>query len=302
MTEDTNPKTSCGYVAIVGRPNVGKSTLLNALLGEKLSIISKKPQTTRDQILGIKTEGPHQAIYVDTPGIHNAHQKRAINRHMNKAALSVLDDVDLVLFLVNAMQWTEEDERVWQRLKPENIPTLLVINKSDTLENKNQLLPYIQKLTEERPGVEIIPISALKGFNLDRLQQLVFDALPDNPHFFGEDEITDRSLRFIVSERIREKVVRFLGQELPYQTAIQIDQYEDSEKLVRIEATIFVERASQKAIVIGKKGQTIKTIGQAARQDLENYLQKPVYVSLWVKVKEDWTDDDRILQILGYQG
>ncbi|HEB82049.1 MAG TPA: GTPase Era, partial [Gammaproteobacteria bacterium] len=253
MTEATR----CGYVAIIGRPNVGKSTLLNYILGMKLSITSRKPQTTRHQILGVKTTDNVQAIYVDTPGIH---QRRgtAINKYMNRAATSVLGDVDVILFVVQAKQWTEEDQAILERLKGVKVPVILVVNKMDKLASKKQLLPVIQELSAMFDYADIVPVSALNGVNTDVLEQAVAKLLPENDFIYPEDQVTDRNMRFLASEIIREKLVRELGQELPYTTAVVIDKYEEDTDLVSIHATIFVESNGQKSIIIGKKGVRLK--------------------------------------------
>jgi GTP-binding protein Era len=289
----------CGFVAIIGRPNVGKSTLLNHILGQKISITSRKPQTTRHQILGVKTSATSQVIYVDTPGIHNR-RSTAINRYMNRAASSVLNDVDLVLFVVQAMQWTEEDEIVLQRLQDVKAPVLLVVNKIDKVDDKNDLLPYIEKLTAMRQFDSVVPLSALHAENITRLEAEVFERLPENAPFFPDDQITDRNMRFLSAEIIREKLIRELGQELPYTTTVEIDRYEEGEAITRIFATIFVETRGQKAIIIGRKGARLKSIGTKARGDIEKMIDGKVYLELWVKVREGWSNDERALASLGY--
>jgi len=296
---DTNRLQRCGYVAIIGRPNVGKSTLLNHILGMKLSITSRKPQTTRHQILGVKTAGNVQAIYVDTPGIH---QRRgtAINKYMNRAATSVLNDVDVILFVVQAKKWTEEDQAIIERFKTVSCPVVLVVNKMDKLESKKQLLPIIQELSSYYDFAEIVPVSALNGINVETLEQKIALLLPENAHFYPDDQVTDRSMRFLASEIIREKLIRELGQELPYTSAVSIDKYVEDENIVHIHATIFVESMGQKAIIIGKKGSRLKSIGTKAREDISRMIGSKVYLNLWVKVKEGWSNDERALQGLGY--
>ena len=289
----------CGFVAIVGRPNVGKSTLLNHILGQKISITSRKPQTTRHQILGVRSSDSAQVIYVDTPGIHNR-RSTAINRYMNRAASSVLEDVDLVLFVVQAMQWTEEDDTVMHRLEKIEAPVLLVVNKIDKIDEKNELSPYIEKLNTKRRFDAVIPISALHTLNIAELEAEVDRRLPENEAFFPEDQITDRSIRFLSAEIIREKLVRELGQELPYTTAVEIERFEEQEKLTRIFATIYVETKGQKAIIIGRKGSRLKSIGTKARVDIEKMLDGKVYLELWVKIREGWSNDERALASLGY--
>ena len=295
----TKSKQRCGYVAIVGRPNVGKSTLLNFILGMKLSITSRKPQTTRHQIIGVKTTGNVQAIYVDTPGIH---QRRgtAINKYMNRAATSVLNDVDVILFLVQVKQWTEEDQAIIEKLASVECPVLLVVNKMDKLASKKELLPIISELSERYDFAEIVPVSAMNGMNVDVLEQKISPLLPENAHFYPGDQVTDRSMRFLASEIIREKLIRELGQELPYTSTVDIDKYIEDEDLVRIHATIYVESTGQKAIIIGKKGARLKSIGTAARQDISKMIETKVYLNLWVKVREGWSNDERALRGLGY--
>lgn len=289
----------CGFVAIVGRPNVGKSTLLNHLLGQKLSITSRKPQTTRQKIVGIVTENNVQAIYVDTPGMHKR-EPRAINRLMNQAAQSALKDVDLILFVVDGLKWTPDDELVLEKLAKVDTPVILVLNKVDTVTDKAALLPHLETLNQKRHFSEVIPLSALKGHNLSTLHDLVGRYLPYAPPMYAEDQITDRSQRFLAAEMIREKIMRQMGDEVPYDLMVQIDQFKIEGRLYRIDATILVERDGQKAIVIGEGGQKLKTIGQAARLDMEKLFDSKVMLTLWVKVKGGWSDDERALKSLGY--
>ena len=301
MTEPTmtNDTKHCGYIAIVGRPNVGKSTLLNYILGMKLSITSRKPQTTRHQILGLKTSGNVQAIYVDTPGIH---QRRgtAINKYMNRAATSVLNDVDVIVFVVQAKKWTDEDQAIVEKLKSVSCPVVLVVNKMDKLEDKKQLLPLIQELSSHYDFTEIIPVSALNGDNVEMLEQKIAPLLPENEHFYPDDQVTDRSTRFLAGEIIREKLIRELGQELPYTSTVDIDKFVEEKDIVHIHATIYVESAGQKAIIIGKKGSRLKSIGSKAREDISKMIDNKVYLNLWVKVREGWSNDERALRGLGY--
>jgi len=289
----------CGYIAIVGRPNVGKSTLLNHILGMKLSITSRKPQTTRHQILGVKTQENIQAIYVDTPGIH---QRRgtAINKYMNRAATSVLNDVDVILFVVQAKKWTEEDQAIIEKFKTVSCPIVLVVNKIDTLTSKKELLPLIDELSTQYDFAEILPVSALSGTNVEILEQKITPLLPENEHVYPDDQVTDRSMRFLASEIIREKLIRELGQELPYTSTVSIDKYVDDPDIVHIHATIYVESAGQKAIIIGKKGSRLKSIGTKAREDISKMIETKVYLNLWVKVREGWSNDERALRGLGY--
>jgi len=290
----------CGYVALVGRPNMGKSTLMNHLLGQKLSITSRKPQTTRQHLLGIKTTETEQIVYVDTPGIHE-NVRRAINRYMNRTAYSALDSVHVIVFLVEAMQWTSEDEMVLKRIKDSGIPAILAINKVDKLEDKNQLLPFIQELSSKMDFVQVIPISATKGINLSELEAQVREQLDVSEPFYPADQITDRSQRYLAAELVREKLMRMLGQELPYDLTVEIEQFKEEKGRLHIHALIWVERANQKAIIIGNKGSRLKNVGTQARLDMEKLFHKKVFLEVWVKVKEGWSDDERALQSLGYR-
>lgn len=293
------PDFRCGYVAIVGRPNVGKSTLLNHILGQKLSITSRKPQTTRHRILGIVTRENTQTVYVDTPGIHGE-ERKAINRYMNRAATSALKDVDLVLFVVDGLKWSPDDDLVVEKVKASGLPVMLIINKVDEVDDKEALLPRIQELTALHGFVEVVPVSALRGHNVGRLQELVAERLPVSPPFFPEDQITDRSSRFLAAEIVREKIMRQLGDEVPYELTVEIEEFKQEGKLRRISALILVEREGQKAIVIGEGGQRLKRIGMEARQDMEKLFNAKIMLSLWVKVKGGWSDDERALKSLGY--
>lgn len=294
-----NDISRCGYVAIVGRPNVGKSTLLNHILGQKLAITSRKPQTTRHNMLGIKTEGAVQAIYVDTPGLHKNNEK-ALNRYMNRSASSALRDVDVVVFVVDRTRWTDEDELVLEKIRGVKCPLIVAVNKADQLEDKAELLPHLQWLAEQLPNAEIVPISALHAQNLDTLENLVNDRLPENEHFFPEDQITDRSSRFLAAELVREKIMRQLGAELPYQITVEVEEFKQEGRILHIHALILVEREGQKKILIGDKGERIKRIGQDARRDMETLFDSKVMLNLWVKVKGGWSDDERALRSLGY--
>ncbi|MCW8107391.1 GTPase Era [Alteromonas ponticola] len=292
--------TYCGLVAIVGRPNVGKSTLLNYLLGQKVSITSRKPQTTRHRILGIDTEDNYQTIYVDTPGLHND-EKRAINRYMNRAATSSLAEVGLVLMVVEGTRWTDEDTMVLKKVQQSGLPCFLVINKTDKVKEKSELMEQLQILAQKHPFDNIVPVSAKLGKQVDVLRELVQKTLPPSEFYFPEDYITDRSSRFMAAEIIREKLMRFTGDELPYSTTVEIEQFKLADNGVfRINGLILVERESQKRMVIGKGGQHIKTIGEQARKDMENLFESKVFLELWVKVKQGWADDERALRSLGY--
>ncbi|TQV84053.1 GTPase Era [Exilibacterium tricleocarpae] len=294
-------ESRCGYVAIVGRPNVGKSTLLNHLLRQKLSITSRKPQTTRHNVLGIKTEGAVQILFVDTPGLHQ-NQSKAINRYMNRAATTAIHDVDVIVFVVDRIAWTDEDEMVAGRLADVKCPVILALNKVDQIDEKNVLLPHIQTLAARLPAAEIVPISALRNDNLDVLERLITERLPLGEHFFPQDQITDRSSRFMAAELVREKITRQLGAELPYQMTVEIEEFKQEGATLHIGALVLVERDSQKRILIGDKGARIKKIGQAARLDMETLFQCKVMLKLWVKVKTGWSDDEWALRSLGYDG
>lgn len=297
MSDENQPR--CGYVAIVGQPNVGKSTLLNHLLGMKLSITSRKPQTTRHNVLGIKTEHNLQLIFVDTPGIHSK-QNRAINRLMNRAAESAMRDVDVVVFVVDRDQWNEADERVVQRLVGLNVPVIVAINKVDRLEASGSLLPAMQVVHEYLPEAELIPVSALHNSNLDTLQNSISKHIPEGDHLFPADQITDRTERFLAAEIVREKITRQLGAELPYQVTVEIENFARRGKILHIDALVLVEREGQKKILIGSKGERLKSIGQKARLDMERLFSDKVMLKLWVKVRGGWSDDERALRSLGY--
>jgi GTPase len=297
----TESKQRCGFVAIVGRPNVGKSTLLNQLLGQKVSITSRKAQTTRHRIVGIDTQGDDQIIYIDTPGLH-IEEKRAINRLMNRAASSSIGDVELVIFVVEGTHWTDDDEMVAGKLKDCKAPILLVINKIDNVIDKTQLLPHIQEISQKIKFLDVVPISAEKGEGVDIIKDIVKKHLPIGEHHFPEDYITDRSQRFMASEIIREKLMRFLGDELPYSVTVEIEQFKVDERtgMYRINGLILVERDGQKKMVIGNKGEKIKKIGIEARKDMQLFFDNKVHLELWVKVKAGWADDERALRSLGY--
>ena len=292
--------TRCGYVALVGRPNVGKSTLLNHLLGRKLSITSRKPQTTRHNLLGVMTDRRDQVIFVDTPGIHPTKQ-RAMNRFMVRSATSVLSDVDIVVMIVERARWTSEDDLVLSYVARARAPKICAINKIDQLKDRTELLPQMEKLAARDVFDEIIPISALRNDGLDRVRQEVVRRLPEGPHLFPADQVTDKSERFIVSEIIREKLMRRLGDELPHRITVVIENYQTSDRLVEIDANIFVEREGQKIIIIGRKGARLKSIGQEARHEIETLVGTKVMLRLWVKVKSGWTNDERSLRRLGFE-
>lgn len=289
----------CGYIALVGRPNVGKSTLLNRLLGQKISITSRRPQTTRHRILGIKTGKSAQFVYVDTPGMHH-YSGRAINRHMNRAASMALEGVDVVVFLVEGLRWTADDALVLRQLESTRCPVILAVNKVDQIANKESLLPGLQALAGKRDFAEIIPLSATRGDNIAELEACVEALLPEAGPLFPQDQVTDRSERFLVAELVREKLFRKLGRELPYGLTVEIEAFRQAEHIIHIHALIWVERQSQKHIVVGRQGGVLKEVGQQARKDIERLLDSRVNLKLWVKVKEGWADDERALRSLGY--
>lgn len=292
-------KSRCGYVAIIGRPNVGKSTLLNYILGQKISITSHKPQTTRYQILGIKTEGKVQTIYVDTPGLHRT-IKGAINRYMNRVAQQALSDVDVIGFVVEALRWTEEEDWILKKLQHTTKPVILIINKVDRIPQKETLLPWLEEISKKRKFTAVIPLSAKNGSNVDSLQKVISKLLPVSPHFFPDDQITDRNDRFLAAEIIREKLTRYLHQEIPYALTVEIEQFKQVDKILHIAAVIWLEKDGQKAIVIGKKGENLKIIGQRSRLELERLFGQKIFLKLWTKVKENWSDDLKALKSLGY--
>ncbi len=289
-----------GFVAIIGRPNVGKSTLLNCLIGEKVSITSPKPQTTRWQILGIKTLHHAQIIYIDTPGMHRD-EKRAMNRYMNRIASSVILDADVIVFMVDATSWRGEDEMVLKKLQESTKPVILVINKIDLLKDKGELLPLIDKLKDKFNFAHIIPISAMDAVNTKHLEDEIARLLPEGPQLYPEDQLTDRNVRFQIAEIIREKLIQATEEELPYTTTVEIEQINQNEKITEIGAVIWVERQGQKIIIIGKKGARLKKIGIQARREIEKLVGTKVFLRLWVKIKENWTDDDKALKSLGYE-
>jgi len=293
----------CGFVAIVGRPNVGKSTLLNHLLGKKLSITSRKPQTTRDRILGIKTTERLQIIYVDTPGIHQTNQQKALNRHLNKTALSATQDVDLIVWMVEAMSLNEGDKSVFETILKRRAPLFVVVNKVDKVTDKTELLPYLQRLEELVGKAPIFLVSAKQEKGLETFEQAVIEQLPISEYFYyPENSVTDKTERFLAAERIREKLTRLLGQELPYEVAVEIQTFKKQrEDLLSIDAIIWVARDGQKGIVVGEGGERLKKVGQQARLELEPLFGIKIFLRLWVKVKRNWADDERALKSLGYR-
>mgnify|MGYP001252908166 CR=1 FL=1 len=288
-----------GVVAIIGRPNVGKSTLQNQVLGKKLSITSRKPQTTRQRIIGIKTEGDSQVVYVDTPGLHQG-EKKALNRYMNRVARSTLQEVDVVVFIVQALQWTSQDEAILSYLAEVTVPVVLVINKIDLVKNKAELLPYVEMVSSKFSFQQVIPVSAKQALQVDVFESQIDKLLPSGPMMYPADQVTDRSDRFIVTEFVREKLTRQLGEELPYSLAVTVDIMEEETSILRVACVIWVEKSSQKQIVIGHKGARIKQVGITAREDLERYFDKQVFLQLWVKIKTGWSDDSQSLTDFGY--
>lgn len=291
--------TYCGYIALVGRPNVGKSTLLNRILQQKLSITSRKPQTTRHSILGIRTEENYQFVYVDTPGIHQG-SKKTMNRMMNKTAINVLRDVDAVAFIVDGTHWEDEDEYVLSLIKKVNVPCFLLVNKVDKITDKAILLPWLETISQRHNFAGIIPLSAKTGVQVDTLQQRLQTVLPEGPHLFGDDQFTDRSMRFLCAELLREKIFRQCGQELPYTTTVDIESYKDEGNVIRIHALILADKDSHKRMIIGEKGSKLKTMASSARVEMEILLGKKVFLQCWCKVKSGWSDDERLLKQLGY--
>jgi GTP-binding protein Era len=290
----------CGFAAIVGRPNVGKSTLLNALLKRKVSIVSPKPQTTRHRILGILTTDDAQIIFVDTPGLHSG-EGRAMNRHMNRAALNSLADADVNLFVIEALRWTPEDQRVLDALVERGRPIIAIVNKVDKVFPKERLLPFLDELSKRANFLELIPLSGLKGSGLDVLPQTIARHLPESPPHFPPDQVTDRSDQFLAAEIVREKLTWRLRQELPYGLTVGIERFGEEDGRLLISAVIWVERAGQKAIVIGQGGEQLKEVGRAARLEMNELFKRSVHLELWVKVKENWSDNEQALRQLGYE-
>ena len=295
-------KTYCGYVSIIGKPNVGKSTILNHILGKKISITSRKSQTTRNNILGIKTENDKQMIFADTPGMHIKSPK-VMNKVLNRSAESLIEDSDIILFVVQRLTLDDEDLSVLKKLKEANSKVICVVNKVDQISDKNKLLPMIGRLAEEYSFLDIIPISAINNEGIKELEHLIKKYLPENDHIYGEEDIQNSHKDiFMISELIREKIIRMLGDELPHDTFVQVELLEDEDEIIKIHAVIYVVRDSQKQIVIGKGGGTLKKIGQQARLELEDYFKKKVFLKTWVKVKKNWNTDSDYIQSLGVGG
>ncbi|MEX1827662.1 GTPase Era [Luteibacter sp. CQ10] len=292
----------CGYVALAGRPNVGKSTLLNALIGVRLSIVSHRPQTTRHRILGISTKPEGQILYVDTPGLHKG-GKRAMNRSINRAARAAVTEVDLAVQVIEAGRWTDEDAAMYAALaEQKDLPRLLAINKVDLQKDKAAMLPFVADLMQKHPFDDVYYVSALKSKGLDALEKGILKRLPEQPAIYGEDEITDRSERFLASEMVREQLMLRLEQELPYATTVEIERFEDRpDGVAEVHAVIWVERDGQKAIVIGAGGAQLKAIGTSSRKAMEHLFERKVFLKLWVKVREGWADDENLLKRFGYE-
>ncbi len=289
-----------GYVALVGSPNVGKSTLLNQLVGQKISIISRRPQTTRHRILGICSQPDYQLVFVDTPGIHSD-QKKSLNRVINRTAITSMTDVDLIIFMIDQKGWTVEMRDAFEKAKSKSTPIMLFINKIDKLKNKAELLPLIERSSKLHSFVDIVPVSALKMKDREGLLNLIARHLPPGPPGFPEEQITDRSQRFMASEFVREQTFLALGQELPYSIAVEISKFQEGDNgVLNIDAVIWVEKTSQKSIVIGREGQQLKLLGSRARVQMEKAFVQKVYLNLWVKVKKGWGDQENLLRSLGY--
>jgi len=290
---------NCGFVALIGRPNVGKSTLMNHLLKQKISITSRKPQTTRHRILGINTTEAGQAIYMDTPGMHSGEQ-RALNRYLNRTADTSLLGVNVIVWLIDGLSWHEYDEIIFKKLEQAGLPVILAVNKVDKVQDKEKILAFFAEAQHRFPFQHLVPISALKGTNLAELESLIMGLLPESDLIYPEDQITDRSERFLAAEIVREKLTRRLGAELPYSLTVEIERYEEKPTISKIYAIIWVERMTQKNIVIGKDGEMLKSVGTEARLDIEKLIGQKVYLQLWVKVKKGWSDSERALQSLGF--
>ena len=290
----------CGTIAIAGRPNVGKSTLLNRLIGQKLSITAHKPQTTRHAVLGINTRDDTQFIYIDTPGIHGG-GKRTLNRVLNKTASTAATGADVLLLVVQALTWSQDDQMAFEIVRKQELPWILVVNKVDRVTPKEKLLPWLQQLSATEHALAVIPLSATKGHNVDVLEKQIEQVLPESEFIYDEESFTDRSSRFLASELVREQLTRFLSQELPYSISVEIEQFEDSGRMLSVSAVSWVEKQSQKSIVIGKGGAGLKEMGSRARKEMQLMFDRKVHLSLWVKVKDGWSDDANMIRSLGYE-
>tara|TARA_Y100000768_G_scaffold388153_1_gene382471 strand:- start:1826 stop:2722 length:897 start_codon:yes stop_codon:yes gene_type:complete len=293
-----HPKTKSGYVSIVGKTNAGKSTLLNNILGQKIAITSRKPQTTRHRFLGIRTDNENQIIFVDTPGFHSG-QKRALNRYMNKVAANAMRGVDIVLYVLDQLNWSEDDlSRVKTISKETSI--ILIINKVDKLEDKDSLLPFIDDLSKVNLFSHIVPVSALKDIGVENLVRLIHEQLPEGGHLYPEDQVTDISEKFLASEIVRENCINRLGDELPYRISVSIERFTELKGIIHVDSVIFVEKQSQKGMLIGQSGSMLKSIGTASRKELEKLLDSKVMLKTWVKVKNNWSDNESLLPSMGY--
>ena len=296
MTDQKDSHFRCGYIAIVGRPNVGKSTLMNELIGAKVSITSRKAQTTRHRIMGIQTDDDAQFVYVDTPGFQTRYNN-ALNKNLNRTVKDTLSTADVIVFVVDAGVYGPADQQVLD-LIPESVPAILVINKTDKVKEKAELIPFAEKIAALRDFAAIVPVSARQRFQLNRLEEEIRHLLPENPPFFSPDDVTDRSERFMAAEIIREKIFRYTGDELPYTSTVVIEQFERKEKICRVFAAVLVERDAHKAMIIGHKGEKLKEISTEARLDMEKMFGVPVYLEIWVKVKSGWADNEAGLKSL----
>jgi len=294
-----NVRMHCGYVSIIGRPNVGKSTLLNNLIGQKISITSRKPQTTRWHIIGVNTDDSYQIIYIDTPGMQDS-PANAINRYMNKEASNAIAGIDLLIYMVEALKWTTLDEHVLKLIKNQTVPIILVVNKIDKIKDKEPILPYLKELSEKMNFKEIIPLSALSRNSLRPLEQCIKDLLPEGTFQYPDDQVTDKTQRFFAAEFIREKLIKRLGDELPYNLTVTIDSFIEKEKIIHIDAIIWVATRGQKAIVIGQQGEGLKAAGSQARRDMERMFDCKVFLRTWVKVKDNWMDNELAIKQLGF--
>ena len=288
-----------GMISVIGRTNVGKSTLINKILGQKVFITSRKPQTTRNRLLGIKTKGHSQAVFIDTPGVHSG-ENRALNKYMNKLAFNSILGVDIVIFMLDSLKWTDQDQLILDRLPKDLSHVLLVINKVDLIDNKKDLLPHIKKLSSSYDFKEIIPVSSLRNQGLTTLENIIFSLLPERIHDYPEDQIADVPEKFVVSELIREKCITRVGDEIPYRISVVIDSFIRKESLIDISAILYVEKDTQKGILIGHKGEKLKSVGSAARKEIEKFLESKVMLRLWVKVRKNWTNDSSLLSAFGY--
>ena len=293
-----NPKTKSGYVSIVGKTNAGKSTLLNNILGQKIAITSRKPQTTRHRFLGIRTDNENQIIFVDTPGFHSG-QKRALNRYMNKVASNAMRGVDIVLYVLDKLNWSQDDLSRVQSISKET-SIILIINKVDKLEDKGSLLPFIDNLSKDNLFSHIVPVSALKDIGVENLVRLIHEQLPEGGHLYPEDQVTDISEKFLASEIVRENCINRLGDELPYRITVSIERYNQLKDIIHINSVIYVEKQSQKGMLIGQSGSMLKSIGTASRKELEKLLDSKVMLKTWVKVKNNWSDNESLLPSMGY--